>query len=483
MLSRAMSVKDIQEHTYLRRDDVMQTRANEHRSFTRLLWAALCTMLLCALPAFAQDPEVNSAEPSSAEQETTDLVVTVGGDNFGSDSAVDFFVTGTGDSGGIHVKKVKRQGPKTLKVTIDVDSEATVDGFDIQVQSRGRTGKGIELFRVIEKTHPTPDKTPPGQPTNLSAATTYGSVSLSWTMPADDGTDAASGSVERCAYYDGGGEDWRNFTWPLCNPAYPWGGPGILQVCLLNNLDPGTTYSWGVVCVDEAGNESIPAPIEFTTPTFTRDPSWTIEEVPIPLEGLVGHQFDPAGNVVIGGVMGLWDQVGKRKWSLIPTEIRIITGTWDDQSKMWSWSYEDVPGVANRLQIDPTSGRPAFQGGDVIDVRNGLRDLVYTYHDGDAWRNEIITTEPRLRNALGFAFDPNTSQPVIAWCSADEAGGVRLARRVDADQWSIKSVSQEECWDMPRSAGLAFDGDGKPAITYRAASAVKMVRWSGRRLG
>ena len=61
-------------------------------------------------PAHAQDPIPTSADPSSAEQATTDLVVTVGGDNFGTDSEVEFLVTGTNDPGGITVKNVKRKG-------------------------------------------------------------------------------------------------------------------------------------------------------------------------------------------------------------------------------------------------------------------------------------------------------------------------------------------------------------------------------------
>ena len=44
-------------------------------------------------------------------------------------------VTGTGDPGGITVKKVKRRGPKTLKVTIDVAPDAVTDDFDIEVRS------------------------------------------------------------------------------------------------------------------------------------------------------------------------------------------------------------------------------------------------------------------------------------------------------------------------------------------------------------
>jgi hypothetical protein len=135
----------------------MTSKPTRYHSFATLLWAPLIALALFALPALAQDPVVNSADPPSAEQETLDLDVMVGGDNFGTDSTVRFLVTGSQNPGGIHVKNVKRQGPKTLKVTIDIDADAVVDDFDIEVMSRGRTGKGIELFRVREKTNQSPD--------------------------------------------------------------------------------------------------------------------------------------------------------------------------------------------------------------------------------------------------------------------------------------------------------------------------------------
>ncbi len=100
----------------------------------------------------AQVVQVNSADPSSAQQGTVDLEVEIKGSGFDNSAAVDFFVTGTTNPGGIIVKKVKVRGPKKIIVTIDVDSLADVDDFDIVVQlSRGRNGKGTTLFRVLKK--------------------------------------------------------------------------------------------------------------------------------------------------------------------------------------------------------------------------------------------------------------------------------------------------------------------------------------------
>ena len=126
--------------------------------FSRLTWGFFFVgLLFFTAPAYSEDPVVDSADPSSAEQGTFDLEVTVVGENFGADSEVDFFVTNTENPGGIKVKNVKRKNPKILKVTIDVDPDAQTElDFDIEVRSSGRTGKGTELFRVLQKILPNP---------------------------------------------------------------------------------------------------------------------------------------------------------------------------------------------------------------------------------------------------------------------------------------------------------------------------------------
>jgi hypothetical protein len=100
----------------------------------------------------AQDVQVNSADPSSAEQGTVDLDVEISGGGFDKSSVVEFFLTGTSKSGGINVKKVKVRGSKKIIATIDVDSEAVVDDFDIEISlSSGRRGRGTTLFSVKKK--------------------------------------------------------------------------------------------------------------------------------------------------------------------------------------------------------------------------------------------------------------------------------------------------------------------------------------------
>jgi hypothetical protein len=426
-------------------------------SLARLVWGILITCVLLALPAFAQDPIVTAADPPSAEQETYDLDVMVSGDNFGTDSTVDFFVTGTTNPGGIHVKNVKRQGPKTLKVTIDVDADAVLDDFDIQVMSRGRTGKGIELFRVIEKEHPVQDTTPPGVPENLQVIEPgYGFVTLSFTMPADDFDDPASGPVIYCPVsVTPPGSYWMN--------DWPWGQPGEEELVTLDHLEPGTDYLFTIRCFDDGGNNS-ELSLDWETSQFLRDPSWTIDEVPIDLHDLIGHRIDPSRNVVIAGLMGVWQRKGRRNPELQSSAIRIITGSWDDGSGGWSWTFEDVPGVASRLEIDP-AGNPAFVGARLLDSRPHYSyQMLYTFRDGTDWTTDIVA-EVDSGDPPGFAFDPS-GHPAIAWCAASPPQGLRLARRDAAGQWSVENVNAAACDEPGAQPELAFDDSGNPAIAW-----------------
>ncbi len=117
--------------------------------------------LAVSSPTLAQDIEVLAADPSSAEQETAGLVVSIHGNGFDRRSEVAFYVTGTGDQGGIAVRAVAFKGKKRLEATIDVAAAATIADFDVEVVSNGRRGRGTELFRVVEKgTNPSGDGSP-----------------------------------------------------------------------------------------------------------------------------------------------------------------------------------------------------------------------------------------------------------------------------------------------------------------------------------
>jgi hypothetical protein len=124
--------------------------------------------------AMAAPPvQVTAADPSAAPQGTISLDVTVSGSGFDSSAAVNFYVTGSVNPGGITVKKVAVKGSKQLIATIDIADSAVVDKFDIEVAlSGGRKGKGTTLFSVQPKEtgKPAPEPLPLPPPGSCSGA-------------------------------------------------------------------------------------------------------------------------------------------------------------------------------------------------------------------------------------------------------------------------------------------------------------------------
>jgi hypothetical protein len=126
-----------------------------YKTSARHLVSLALLAFLCVGPvgvALAQQVKVTSAEPASAAQGTTSLDVTIGGSGFDGSAAVKFLLTGTTNPGGIVVTKVVVVNPKKLVATIDVEGDAVVGQFDIEVSlSSDRKGKGTTLFSVSRK--------------------------------------------------------------------------------------------------------------------------------------------------------------------------------------------------------------------------------------------------------------------------------------------------------------------------------------------
>ncbi len=102
--------------------------------------------------ASAQTISVASADPPTGEQGTLNLPVVVTGKGFKKGAQAKWFQTGTINPAGVHVKSTQFVSSTQLIATIDIDDGAAIDLFDIEVQNAdGRTGKGTELFSVVEK--------------------------------------------------------------------------------------------------------------------------------------------------------------------------------------------------------------------------------------------------------------------------------------------------------------------------------------------
>lgn len=127
-------------------------KSRNHLIGSQTLLILLSMVLMTAVQA--QPVEVNSADPNNAEQGTVDFDVVIGGKGFDNSAEVTFFQIGTSNSDGIRVNKTKVRGSKKIIATIDVDPEAFVGDWDIDIQlSGGRGGKGSFLFKVAQKTH------------------------------------------------------------------------------------------------------------------------------------------------------------------------------------------------------------------------------------------------------------------------------------------------------------------------------------------
>jgi hypothetical protein len=111
----------------------------------------MVALLASSVPALAQKIGVKSATPSSGAQGTLGLDVVIAGNGFGPGAQARFVVSGTDDPDGISVRATRFVSPSQLVATIDIADTASLASFDIKVTLSGRTGKGTDLFQVVEK--------------------------------------------------------------------------------------------------------------------------------------------------------------------------------------------------------------------------------------------------------------------------------------------------------------------------------------------
>jgi hypothetical protein len=274
----------------------MNVRGRAIGRYGLLALAALWVPWMAPVPASAADIVVSSATPSTAEQGTIALLVTVKGSGFPKSPQVRFCRTDTGsaacDSAGITVKSTKGKGATTIETVIDVALDAATTGFDIEVIEplSGRKGRGTNLFAVKQKPN---DTTPPAEPiTSISADAIGTAVTVSWIVP--DGTQTY---------------DIRFATTPI-NSAADLQNPNVLvpegslgrriraavgrrDYFTVRNLTPGTTYWFAVNTLNSIGSSS-PA-FAFTSAT-TPYTSWSIRTLDAPgCCQSTGAGFDASG--------------------------------------------------------------------------------------------------------------------------------------------------------------------------------------------
>lgn len=111
--------------------------------------------LLCLLGSGvlqAQPVTVSQVDPPVGEQETAGLIVRINGKNFAPGARADFFKAKTSDPGGIAVRQTRFVSATELEATLDIASDAALSYFDVRVTNlNGRSGKGSDLFQVVQK--------------------------------------------------------------------------------------------------------------------------------------------------------------------------------------------------------------------------------------------------------------------------------------------------------------------------------------------
>jgi hypothetical protein len=122
----------------------------------RSLLSAVIVMgvMLSAHTAAAQNVSVTAANPNTGAQGTTSLVVKISGKNFAPGAKTDFFLSGTTNPAGITVHGTQWISASEVDATIDIADTASLALFDIKVTNTatGRSGKGSDMFSVIQKT-------------------------------------------------------------------------------------------------------------------------------------------------------------------------------------------------------------------------------------------------------------------------------------------------------------------------------------------
>lgn len=108
-------------------------------------------MIAVAAPATAQKVAVKSATPSNGAQGTVNLDILIDGSGFGADSVAQFHVSGTTNPGGVKVNRTTRLSNAQVVANIDIGDLALLSYYDVKVVSNGRTGKGTDLFQVVQK--------------------------------------------------------------------------------------------------------------------------------------------------------------------------------------------------------------------------------------------------------------------------------------------------------------------------------------------
>jgi hypothetical protein len=111
----------------------------------------LCACLLASAAFATAQIQVNSTNPNTGPQGTTNLNVTVKGSGFKKGAKAQWFVSGTTNPGGVTVNSTAFNSSSQLTANITISTTAVMSGFDVVVTNAdGRTGVGRDAFTVTQ---------------------------------------------------------------------------------------------------------------------------------------------------------------------------------------------------------------------------------------------------------------------------------------------------------------------------------------------
>jgi hypothetical protein len=114
-------------------------------------WGLLCACLLASAAFATAQIQVNSTNPNTAPQGTTNLNVTVSGSGFKKGAKAQWFVSGTTNPGGVTVNSTTFNSSSQMTANISISTTAVTSGFDVVVTNTdGRTGVGRDAFTVTQ---------------------------------------------------------------------------------------------------------------------------------------------------------------------------------------------------------------------------------------------------------------------------------------------------------------------------------------------
>jgi len=310
------------------------------------------------------------------------------------------------------------QDPTRTNAEIKAQLLASVDLLP-SLSGKVLTGGRLNLARAVDAEpdgSSTSDSVAPGKVTDLLATMVAGSsssVSLAWTASGDDGSDgtATAYDIRYAASTSVLAEDNWGTAKQITGEPVP-APSGTSQSYVFTNLEPDTTYAFGVRAIDDVGNVSEIATVSLRTPQGP----WAFER-----------------NIVTAAGAYIY-------------------------SRELDFDDYDVPGIAyeNESQARYLYRDNGEWHTELID-NSGGRGISFRFAPGGTGNGVL----PR-------------GTPTAAYSTFGSRSGLEFASRNASDSWSIATIETRDV--SSDTTPLAYDSQGQPAIAYRGKGGLKLAQ-------